>query len=176
MLFTRGRVTPGSTVLIQGGGGGVGTAAITLAGAAGARVWATARSEGKRGQARQLGADEAFESGTRLPERVDVVLDTVGEATWSHSIRSLKPGGTLVVSGATTGDGPPAELSRVFFLQLSVVGSTMGTRDELERLIRFCVEKDVRPAIDRVLPLDRARDGFSAMLEGSFVGKIVFTL
>ncbi len=176
MLFTRGGVTPGSTVLIQGGGGGVGTAAITLAAAAGARVWTTARSEEKREQARRLGADEAFESGTRLPERVDVVIDTVGEATWAHSVRSLRPGGTLVVSGATTGDSPPAELSRVFFLQLSVVGSTMGTRDELERLIRFCMEKDVRPVIDRELPLDQARDGFEAMLNGSFVGKIVFTI
>ncbi len=176
MLFTRGGVTPGSTVLIQGGGGGVGTAAITLAGAAGARVWATARSEEKREQARRLGADEAFESGTRLPERVDVVIDTVGEATWAHSVRALKPGGTLVVSGATTGDSPPAELSRVFFLQLSVVGSTMGTRDELERLMRLCMEKDVRPVIDRVLPLDQARHGFEAMLNGSFIGKIVFTI
>jgi NADPH:quinone reductase-like Zn-dependent oxidoreductase len=176
MLFTRGNVTPGCTVLIQGGGGGVGTAAITLASAAGARVWATARTEQKREQARQLGADEAFESGTRLPERVDVVLETVGEATWRHSVSSLKPGGTLVVSGATTGDAPSAELRRVFFLQLSVIGSTMGTRDELQRLIRFCVEKNVRPVIDRVLPLEQAREGFEAMLGGSFVGKIVFTL
>ncbi|HLY50994.1 MAG TPA: zinc-binding dehydrogenase [Solirubrobacteraceae bacterium] len=176
MLFTRGNVTPGSTVLVQGAGGGVGTAAITLAAAAGARVWATARSEEKREQARQLGADETFESGSRLPERVDVVLETVGEATWRHSVSSLKPGGTLVVSGATTGDSPPAELRRVFFLQLSVVGSTMGTRDELERLIRFCIERNIRPVIDRVLPLEQARDGFDAMLDGSFIGKIVFTL
>jgi D-arabinose 1-dehydrogenase-like Zn-dependent alcohol dehydrogenase len=94
----------------------------------------------------------------------------------AHSIRSLKPGGTLVVSGATTGDAPPAELSRVFFLQLSVVGSTMGTRDELERLIKFCIEKDIRPVIDRTLPLSEAREGFQAMLDGSFVGKLVFTV
>jgi D-arabinose 1-dehydrogenase-like Zn-dependent alcohol dehydrogenase len=104
------------------------------------------------------------------------VIETVGEATWGHSVRSLTPGGTLVVSGATTGTGPPAELNRVYFLQLSVVGSTMGTREELERLIRFCVEKDVRPVIDRTLPLDQAREGFEAMLGGSFVGKIVFTV
>jgi NADPH:quinone reductase-like Zn-dependent oxidoreductase len=176
MLFTRGGVTPGSTVLVQGGGGGVGTAAIILASGVGARVWATARTEEKRAQAVELGAAAAFESGSRLPERVDVVMETIGEATWKHSVRSLKPGGTLVVSGATTGDSPPAELSRVFFLQLSVVGSTMGTREELERLIRLCVEKDVRPVIDRVLPLDQAREGFQAMLEGSFIGKIVFTV
>jgi NADPH:quinone reductase-like Zn-dependent oxidoreductase len=176
MLFTRGRVVPGMTVLVQGAGGGVATAAIVLASAAGARVWVTARSEEKRRNALALGADAAVESGARLPKRVDVVLETVGEATWAHSIRSLKPGGTLVVSGATTGQAPPAELGRVFFLQLSVVGSTMGTRDELERLIRFCVENDLRPVIDRKLPLAQARNGFTAMLEGSIVGKIVFTV
>ena len=87
----------------------------------------------------------------------------------------MKPGGVLVLSGATTGDAPPAELRRIFFLQLSVVGSTMGTREELERLIRLCVERDVRPVIDRALPLSDAREGFAAMLEGRFVGKIVFT-
>jgi NADPH:quinone reductase-like Zn-dependent oxidoreductase len=176
MLYTRGGVVPGTTVLVQGAGGGVATAAIVLAGAAGARVWVTARSEDKRQQALALGADAAFESGARLPERVDVVMETVGEATWAHSIRSLKPGGTLVVSGATTGGSPPAELSRVFFLQLSVIGSTMGTRDELERLIRLCVQQDLRPTIDRTLPLAEARDGFAAMLDGSIVGKIVFTV
>jgi NADPH:quinone reductase-like Zn-dependent oxidoreductase len=176
MLFTRGELVPGATVLIQGAGGGVATAATVLASAAGARVWVTARSEDKREQALAIGADAAFESGARLPERVDLVIETVGEATWGHSIRSLKPGGRLVVSGATTGDGPPAELTRVFFLQLSVVGSTMGTRDELERLLRLCVENDVRPLVDRTLPLDQAREGFEAMLDGSFIGKIVFTV
>jgi NADPH:quinone reductase-like Zn-dependent oxidoreductase len=174
MLFTRGGVAPGMTVLIQGAGGGVATAATELAGAAGARVWVTARSEEKRRQALTLGASAAFESGARLPERVDVVIETVGQATWGHSIRALKPGGRLVVSGATTGDAPPAELTRVFFLQLSVVGSTMGTREELARLIRLCVEKRLRPAIDRTLPLSQARDGFAAMLAGDVVGKIVF--
>ena len=176
MLFTRGGVVPGMTVLIQGAGGGVATAATALASAAGARVWVTARSEEKRQQATALGANAAFESGARLPERVDVVLETVGEATWAHSIRSLKPGGTLVVSGATTGQAPPAELGRVFFLQLSVIGSTMGTRDELERLIRFLVENDLHPVIDRTLPLAQAREGFAAMLDGSIVGKVVFTI
>jgi NADPH:quinone reductase-like Zn-dependent oxidoreductase len=176
MLFTRAGAKPGMTVLIQGAGGGVATAAIVLAGAAGLRVWVTARSEDKRAQATALGADATFETGTRLPERVDVVVETVGEATWAHSLRSLKPGGALVVSGATTGDSPPAELSRVFFLQLSVIGSTMGTRDELERLIRLCVEKQISPVIDRTVPLVQARDAFEAMLDGSFIGKFVFTL
>ncbi len=175
MLFTRGQVLPGHTVLIQGAGGGVATAAIVLGSAAGARVWVTARSEEKRAQAQELGADQTFESGARLPERVDVVLETVGAATWGHSVRTLKPGGTLVIAGTTTGDASPAELRRIFFLQLTVAGSTMGSRAELERLMRFCVEKDLRPHIDRTLPLPEAREGFQAMLEGSFVGKIVFT-
>jgi NADPH:quinone reductase-like Zn-dependent oxidoreductase len=176
MLFTRARVVPGMTVLVQGAGGGVATALTVLGSAAGARIWVTGRSQDKRRQALELGADQAFEAGARLPERVDAVMETVGEATWSHSIRSLKPGGTLVVSGATTGVAPPAELNRVFFLQLSVIGSTMGTRDELERLVRFCVEKDVRPEIDTTLPLAEARRGFEAMLAGDVVGKIVFTV
>jgi NADPH:quinone reductase-like Zn-dependent oxidoreductase len=176
MLFTRGHVVPGMTVLVQGAAGGVATALVVLASAAGARVWVTSRSEDKREHALKLGAAEAFESGARLPERVDVVMETVGDATWGHSIRSLKPGGTVVVSGATTGDASPAELSRVFFLQLSVVGSTMGTLDELDRLVRFCIEKDVRPQIDKVVPLADAREGFEAMLTGNLAGKIVFTV
>ncbi|HEY2317368.1 MAG TPA: zinc-binding dehydrogenase [Solirubrobacteraceae bacterium] len=175
MLFSRGEVTPGMTVLVQGAGGGVATALTVLGSAAGVRVWVTSRSEAKRAEALALGADQAFESGARLPERVDAVMETVGKATWGHSIRSLKPGGTLVVAGATSGDAAPAELTRVFFLQLRVIGSTMGTRDELERLIRFCLERDIRPAIHQSLPLDQAREGFQALLDGDVVGKIVFT-
>ncbi len=175
MLFTRGRVAPGQTVLVQGAGGGVATALTVLASAAGARVWVTSRSERKREQALGLGASAAFESGARLPERVDAVMETTGKATWGHTIRSLKPGGTVVVSGATTGDPAPAELTRIFFLQLSVVGSTMGTREELERLIRLCVEKEIRPEIQMTLPLADARRGFEAMLAGEIYGKIVFT-
>jgi NADPH:quinone reductase-like Zn-dependent oxidoreductase len=175
MLFTRGEVTPGQTVLVQGAAGGVATALTVLGSAAGVRVWVTSRSERKREEALRLGADQAFESGARLPERVDAVMETVGQATWAHSIRALKPGGRLVVSGATSGPAPPAELSRMFFLQLSVVGSTMGTRDELQRLIRFCLERDIRPAIHATMPLSEARQGFRAMLEGDIVGKIVFT-
>jgi NADPH:quinone reductase-like Zn-dependent oxidoreductase len=176
MLFTRGKVVPGMTILVQGATGGVSTALTELASTSGIRVWVTSRDEHKREQAKALGADEVFEAGARLPERVDAVMDTTGEATWKHSIRALKPGGTVVVSGATTGDAPPAELTRVFFLQLSILGSTMGTREELERLMGLCVERDVRPIIDRTLPLTEARDGFEAMLTGDIVGKIVFTL
>jgi NADPH:quinone reductase-like Zn-dependent oxidoreductase len=175
MLFTRGELAPGMTVLVQGAGGGVATALTVLGAAAGVRVWVTSRSEAKRAHALSLGADAAFESGARLPERVDAVMETVGEATWSHSVRSLKPGGRIVVSGATSGEAPAAELTRVFFLQLSVVGSTMGTRDELQRLIRFCLERDVRPTVHATMALSDAREGFRQMIDGDVVGKIVFT-
>jgi NADPH:quinone reductase-like Zn-dependent oxidoreductase len=176
MLFTRGQVVPGSTILVQGATGGVATALTVLAAATGIRVWVTSRSERKREEALGLGADAAFEAGARLPDKVDAVMDTTGAATWSHSIRSLRPGGVLVTSGSTTGDASPAELTRIFFLQLSVIGSTMGTRDELERLSRLCVDRNIRPVIDRAMPLDQARDGFAAMLEGDVHGKIVFTV
>jgi NADPH:quinone reductase-like Zn-dependent oxidoreductase len=175
MLFTRASVSPGATVLVQGAGGGVATALIVLARAAGLRVWATSRSEAKRERALSLGADAVFEPGARLPERVDAVLETVGAATWDHSLKALKPGGTLVISGATSGADPPASLNRIFFLQLSVVGSTMGTRDELDRLVRLCVERDVRPLIESELPMTEARDAFAALAGGDVFGKLVLT-
>ena len=175
MLFGKAGLQPGATVLVQGAGGGVATALILLGRTAGYRVWATSRSEAKRDRAMELGADQAFPLGARLPERVDAVLETVGEATWAHSLRALKPGGTIVICGATSGSMPPADLSRVFFLQLSVVGSTMGTRDQLGRLLRFCEQTGVRPKIDRTMPLASAADGFAAMISGELFGKVVFT-
>jgi NADPH:quinone reductase-like Zn-dependent oxidoreductase len=175
MLFTRARLAPGSTILVQGAGGGVATALVVLARAAGIRVWASSRSEQKRARALELGADEAFEPGARLPERVDAVMESVGEATWSHSLKSLKPGGTLVICGATSGQAPPAELNRIFFLQLSVVGSTMGTRDELARLAGFCAARGIAPVIERTLPLRDAREAFVQLERGDIFGKVVLT-
>jgi NADPH:quinone reductase-like Zn-dependent oxidoreductase len=174
MLFVRGGLTPGSTVLVQGAGGGVATALIALASAAGLRVWSTSRSEAKREGAVALGAQRAFAPGERLPERVDAVMETVGEATWAHSVRSLKPGGKIVIAGATSGASPPAELTRIFFLQLSVIGSTMGTRAELERLLALCAQKGVRPVIQATMPLGEARAGFEALATGDVFGKIVY--
>ncbi len=175
MLFVRSGLRPGQTVLVQGASGGVATALVLLGRAAGYRMWVTGRSEEKRAAALELGADQAFETGARLPERVDGVMETVGKATWSHSVKSLRPGGVIVTSGATTGFDPSAELNRVFFTQLSVVGSTMGTREELESLVRMCAVTGVRPVIDVELPLEQAREGFGRMLEGRTAGKIVFT-
>ncbi|CAM5423036.1 Zn-dependent oxidoreductase [Streptomyces spiroverticillatus] len=176
MLFTNAGVRPGDAVLVQGAGGGVATAAIVLGKAAGLRMYATSRDEAKRKRAVELGAVDAFEPGARLPQRVDAVIETVGAATWSHSVKSLRPGGTLVISGATSGQAPSnAELNRIFFLELKVVGSTMGSKDELEDLLNFCAATGVRPVIDQVLPLDRAREGFERMAGGELFGKIVLT-
>ncbi|MFE1397597.1 zinc-binding dehydrogenase [Nocardiopsis dassonvillei] len=176
MLFGKADLRPGSTVLVQGAGGGVAAALIRLASQVGHRVYATSRSEEKRTRALSLGAHAALPTGERLPEKVDAVFDSVGQATWAHSLRSLKPGGAVITCGATSGDAPPAELNRVFFLQLRVLGSTMGTREELAALARMCVRTGIRPEIDRVLPLARAEEGFRAMAGGEQFGKIVFTV
>ena len=176
MLFVQGAMRPGETVLVQGAGGGVATALITLARAAGLRVLATSRDEAKRARALEIGAHEVHESGARLPVKVDAVMETVGRATWSHSVRSLRPGGRIVVSGTTSGPRlDDAELTRIFFLQLSVVGSTMGTRAELESLVALLDATGTRPLIDRTLPMEQAREGFAAMAEGDVFGKVVFT-
>ena len=176
MLFTRGELKAGETVLVQGAGGGVATAVITLARAAGLRVLATSRDEAKRARALEIGAHDVFESGARLPVKVDAVMETVGKATWSHSIRALRPGGRIVTSGTTSGpDLDDAELTRIFFLQLSVIGSTMGTRDELASLVSLLDASGARPLIDRTIPMTDAREGFAAMLGGEQFGKIVFT-
>ena len=176
MLFTRGGLRAGDTVLVQGAGGGVATACIILGRAAGLRVLATSRDETKRARALEIGAHDVFESGARLPVKVDAVMETVGRATWSHSIRALRPGGTIVTSGTTSGPQlDDAELTRIFFLQLSVVGSTMGTRDELASLVTMLDATGARPLIDRAIPMTEAREGFAAMADGDVFGKIVFT-
>lgn len=173
MLFVKLAARPGQTVLVQGAGGGVVSAAIALGAAAGLRIWATSRSERKRGWALELGAEAAFEPGARLPERVDGVVETVGEATWSHSLRSLKPGGAVAVAGATSGPEPGAELNRVFFLQQRILGSTMGTRTELGDLIEFCTRTGVMPKVDAALPLEQAPSAFERMIAGDVLGKLV---
>jgi NADPH:quinone reductase-like Zn-dependent oxidoreductase len=175
MLTTKAHIQPGQTVLVQGVGGGVSTAAIQLGRLLGARVWATSRDESKRSAAIDLGAEAAFEPGARLPERVDAVMESVGEATWSHSLKSLKPGGCLVVCGATSGANPPADLNRVFFLQLSVLGSTMGTLDELKALVALVEGSGVRPTISSVHSLADAHQGFAELESGDVIGKIVLT-
>jgi D-arabinose 1-dehydrogenase-like Zn-dependent alcohol dehydrogenase len=162
-------------VLVQGAGGGVTTACVVLGRAMGYRVWVTSRDHDKRARAMELGAHAAFESGERLPERVDAVMETVGAATWGHTVRSLRPGGRVVIAGATSGSNPPADLTRIFFKELSVVGSTMGTKPELERLISLCDATGIRPVIDRELPMSEAREALDRMARGDIFGKIVLT-
>ncbi|RQO46111.1 Zn-dependent oxidoreductase [Rhodococcus sp. KBW08] len=173
MLFTQARLTAGDRVLVQGAGGGVASAAIKLAAAAGAVVYATSRSEEKRSEAISWGARGAFESGARLPERVDVVIETVGEATWAHSMKCLRPGGTIVVAGATSGANPPADLNRIFYLQQRVLGSTGCTRSELVAMLKMMDATGVRPVIDRTLPLEEIHKGLQIMIDGSLTGKLV---
>ncbi len=173
MMFTRAGLTPGQSVLVQGAGGGVATAAIVLGVAAGLTVYATSRSEEKRARALALGAAAAIEPGGRLPERVDAVVETVGKATWDHSLKSLRPGGIVVVSGATTGSDPPADLSRLFWRQLSVIGSSMGTREELAALCALLQQTGARPVIDSEWPLERAPEAFDRLLSDHLFGKVV---
>lgn len=175
MLTHKSGLTPGNTVLVQGVGGGVNSACITLAKAMGYRVWATSREEDKRQLAVELGVDQAFPTGERLPERVDAVMETVGDATWNHSLRSLRPGGTVVISGATSGSNPPADLNRVFFLQLSIVGSTMGTLEELAALVEFCNVTGVRPHIDQEFEMADAPAAFERLAKGDIFGKLILT-
>ena len=175
MIFTRSGLTPGSTMLVQGAAGGVATALIQLGVAGGMRVWVAARSEAARDRALLLGADRVFESGARLPERVDGVFDSVGAATWAHSMKAVRPGGVVVCCGATSGADPSADLQRLFFLQISVIGSTMGTLDELRRLISFCAAAKVTPVVDQAFPLENAAEAFGAMELGR-PGKFVLTV
>ena len=175
MLFTQSGLRPGDTVLVQGAGGGVATALVALGRQAGYRVWVTSRDEARGARAVELGAHRAFAAGERLPERVDAVMETVGAATWSHSVNALRPGGTLVISGTTSGAEPDrAELTKIFFKPLRVVGSTMGTREELEALLRLLVTTGLRPLVDRTLPLADAAEGYAAMAAGKVFGKVVF--
>jgi NADPH:quinone reductase-like Zn-dependent oxidoreductase len=175
MLFTKSGLHPGQTMLVQGASGGVSTALVQLGRAAGMTVWVTGRTEAKRTLAETLGAHAVFESGAKLPGKVDAVFESVGEATWKHSMRALRPGGAIICCGSTSGPNPGADLQRLFFLQLRVEGSTMGTRQELADLLRFVANAGITPEIGLELPLERAEEGFRAMLEGDTAGKIVFT-
>ena len=172
MLTTRGEVTEGSTVLVQGAGGGVSTAAVVLAGVLGAKVYATSRDPEKRQRVAALGAT-AVATGERLPERVDVVIETVGAATLEHSINAAKPGGRIVVAGATSGRTATIDLRRVFFLQRQLIGATMGTRAELERLLQLITDQGIRPVIDSVYGFTEVREAFARLASGEVFGKVV---
>ncbi|SDX96279.1 NADPH:quinone reductase [Micromonospora pattaloongensis] len=172
MLTTKGRVDSADAVLVQGAGGGVATAAVVLAVALGKRVYATSRDAAKRERIAQLGAT-ALEPGARLPERVDVVIETVGAATFDHSLKSAAPGARIVVSGATAGHEPKVNLRRVFAMQLEIVGTSMGTPDELAALLRLCAERDIRPVVDDVYGFSEVTAAFARLHSGDVFGKVV---
>jgi NADPH:quinone reductase-like Zn-dependent oxidoreductase len=171
MLVTRGRVADAEAVLVQGAGGGVATAAVVLAVALGKRVYATSRDPGKRDRIAALGAT-ALEPGARLPERVGVVIETVGAATFDHSLKCTAPGGRIVVSGTTAGHLATVDLRRVFALQIEIVGSTMGTPDDLRALLDL-LASGTKPVIDSVLGFSQVREAFEKLGAGDVFGKIV---
>ncbi|MDO5727170.1 MAG: zinc-binding dehydrogenase [Bowdeniella nasicola] len=174
-MLRRAGVRAGMSVLVQGASGGVNSAAIALARASGARVWVTSRTKTKRDFARSLGAHEVFETGGRLPERVDVVVDNVGAKTWAHSLRCAKPGGVIVTCGATTGADVNAELLRVFFHQLSIIGSTGATRSELLETIAVMENFALRPTIDSEIALSELPQAMARMEKSELIGKVVIT-
>lgn len=183
MLVTRAGLVAGESVLIHGIGGGVALAALTLAKALGATVLATSSSEVKRKRASELGADVTFDSTAADLAReirastgkrgVDVVVETVGEATWLTSLRAARKGGRIVTCGATSGPNPREEIRLVFWKQLSILGSTMGSLGEWRRLTGFVEEMRLRPVVDSLLPLERGREAYRRLESGEQFGKIV---
>jgi len=171
MLTTRGRVDEGAAVLVQGAGGGVATAAVVLALAMGKRVYASSRDAGKRERIAALGAT-AIEPGARLPERVDVVIESVGAPTFDHSMKCAAPGARIVVCGATGGHLATIDLRRLFAMRLELLGSTMGSRAELAALLDLCVEREVRPIIDSTYGFTAVADAFAHLSTGDIVGKV----
>ena len=159
-------------VLVQGAGGGVATAAVVLALAMGKRVYATSRDAGKRERIAELGAT-ALEPGARLPERVGVVIETVGAATFDHSLKCAAPGGRIVVSGATSGHLATVDLRRVFFLQLEILGSSMGTAATSWRHWLELVAGGMRPVVDEVFAFSDVRAAFEQLESGDVFGKVV---
>jgi NADPH:quinone reductase-like Zn-dependent oxidoreductase len=181
-LFTRAGLRPGMSVLVQGASGGVATACILLSRLAGITVFATSRDEAKRAFAVDLGAEAAFPLerettraliGATGGVGVDAVIDTVGEPTWDLSLKAVKPGGVVVVPGATGGANPPAQLNRIFYRSLNIAGTTMGTRGELRRLVDLCATGALRPLIGSTHQLADAAAAFGEMFRGELRGKIV---
>jgi zinc-binding alcohol dehydrogenase/oxidoreductase len=181
MLVTRARLQEGEWVLIWGIGGGVATAAFEIARALGARTIVTSGSEEKLARAREWGADIAVphaEAAAAAKEAggVDVVVETVGEATWKNSLAAVKPAGRVVVCGATSGPNPPAQLHRFWWKQLDVLGSTMGTREDFLGAYELVRSGRVRVHVDSVFPLAEARAAHERMERGEQLGKIVLSI
>jgi NADPH:quinone reductase-like Zn-dependent oxidoreductase len=173
MLTTHGSAAPGETVLVQGAAGGVATAAVVLAKSMGLRVWVTSRDSGKRQWIVSKGADQAFAPDEELPAPVDLVVETVGEPTWNHSVGSVRAGGRIVVSGFTGGRTPEFDLLPLIVKALTIRGTLMGTATELAALSRFLVDSHARPIIDSVLPMTQTAVGLRRLEAGAVRGKVV---
>jgi NADPH:quinone reductase-like Zn-dependent oxidoreductase len=186
MLVTRAGLQPGEWVLVWGAGSGIGSAALVIARALGAHVIATSSSDAKLELARGLGADavvnhgtsdvvEAVKEATGGP-RADVVVEHVGEATWQTSLQAVRPHGRIAVCGATTGPNPKASLHRIWWKQLTILGSTMGTKADFEGAYDLVASGKAKPVIDNVYPLAEARAAHERMESGDHFGKIVLTI
>lgn len=174
-LFAKARLRAGETVLVQGATGGMATALIQLGHAAGFEVWATSRTEEGRRRAAALGASQTFLPNVLLPRKVPAVIDNVGSDTWPHSITSLSRGGTLVVTGGTTGLEVPMNLLPIISDQLTITGSIMGTLDDMRAMMNLIARRGIVPEIGDVLPMDQAERALRTMWEGRTRGKTVFT-
>jgi zinc-binding alcohol dehydrogenase/oxidoreductase len=184
MLVTRGRLQEGEWVLIWGIGGGVATAAFELARALGARTIVTSGSETKLERAREWGADVVVDHAEgdvvaavkdATEQGVELVVETVGDATWARSLAAVRPAGRVVVCGATTGPNPPAQLHRFWWKQLDVLGSTMGTRDDFLGAYELVRSGRARVHVDSVLPLADIRAAHERLENGQQIGKIVLS-
>jgi len=186
MLVTRARVQPGEWVLVWGIGGGVSTAALAIAKALGARTIVTSSSDAKLERARELGADVTVnhaDGDVKATVReatgghgADVVVEHVGEATWRTSLDVAAREGRIAVCGATTGPNPPAALHRIWWKQLTILGSTMGTNADFAGAYELVAGGRARPVVDEILPLDRIRDAHARLEAGEQLGKIVLTI
>ena len=185
MLVTRAKVQPGETVLVHAAGSGVGSIGIQVAKLRGARVIATAGSDTKLLKAKELGADEVVNYSNqewpkevkRLTEKagVDVVFEHTGAETWASSIAVLKNNGRLVTCGATSGFDARTDIRRVFYRHLSILGSFMGSKGELLEAMKFVERGQIRPVVDRTLPLAEARLAHELLEDRAQFGKIVLT-
>lgn len=174
-LFTLAGLHPGQTLLIQGASGGMATALLQMGRAAGFETWVTTRHEAGAALAERLGASRIFRAGQPLPRRVDAVVDNVGTATLAHSLRWVKPGGTVVVSGGTTGMSAGVDLLDMVVNQTVLRGTIMGTLDEMTRMMRFIVEHRIAPEVGCVAPMTDAREAFADMIGDRTHGKTVLT-
>jgi NADPH:quinone reductase-like Zn-dependent oxidoreductase len=175
MLFSKAKAKPGQTVLVQGAGGGVATAAIAMASAAGLRVFVAGRDKTRLARALELGASAVYTSGERLPERVDIVIETVGTATFDHSLRSVRPGGVLVVAGGTSGGVVTFDLNKIFLQHISIVGSSLGTIEDFTTMVNWIADAGIQPTIDSTFPLEDAVSAVARLESGDAVGKIIIT-